>query len=276
MTKQVNQTMHPTVSVIMATYNDLPEYLKISIGSIQHQTMPDWELLILDDSSSLETKELLDKIAKTDDRILVIRKMQKMGFVPALNIGIRLAKGKYIARMDGDDISSYDRLEKQIDFLERHIDIAVVGSRINIINKDGIKTSRIKFPISSGFRFRLFAMLRCPLQHGAILMRRELIDRGICYNESYKKAEDLELWLRLLKFDYKMVNLPEYLFSFRIENDYAYKRNQEHFKYNLRARVENFTLRYPITGLSGIIISRIYSFIPYELKQRIYGILNNH
>lgn len=265
----------PVVSVVMAAYNDQPEYLKLSIESILNQTFSDFEFLIVDDSNLKETIDILDSYADKDKRIQLIRNKQKLGFVPALNEGLKLAKGKYIARMDGDDISTIDRFEKQIKYLEKNPEISVVGSRINIINEQGQKTSEIKFPITSGFAFRFFAMLRCPMQHGVIMLRRELIDNGIRYDESFKRSEDLELWLRLLRLNYKMINLPDYLFSFRIESDYAKKRSKEHFRYNLGARKKNFRFKYLITGSCGIIISMIYSKIPQNLKHKIYNFLNN-
>jgi glycosyltransferase EpsE len=264
----------PVVSVIMATYNDKPSLLKIAIDSILSQTFTDWEFIIVDDSTEIETIELIDAYKNNDSRLIVIRDDKKIGFVPALNIGLRTAQGSFIARMDGDDISHPERFEKQINFLNNNNKYAVVGSDINLINSVGAITSKLEFP-EKGIQFRLFAMLRCPIQHGAIMMRRSIVDSGIYYDEGFKRSEDLELWLRLLKKDIKLYNIKETLYDFRIDDDYASKRSKVHFQYNLNARLKNFTWKYPITGIVGILISFMYMNTPLFIKRIIYSKLNN-
>ncbi len=264
----------PVVSLVMATYNDSPSYLISAIESVINQTLLEWELVIVDDSTNDITKQVLNDFANKDNRIIVIRsKDGKYGFVKALNVGLEAARGEYVGRMDGDDLSRPQRLEKEVNFLKSNSDFDVVGSHTSIIDSKGNITSYIKFP-STGIRFRLFQIMRCPMQHGSILMRRELIDKGVRYDESFKKSEDLELWLRLQKKGYELYNLQEVLYDFRIEDNYAGKRNREHFKYNIRARKKNFTYRYCITNLLGIIVASSYTLVPQRLKTIIYSILN--
>ena len=263
----------PVVSVIMATYNDKPSLLKIAIESILTQTYNDWEFIIVDDSTDIETIQLIDDFKVKDKRLIVIRDTKKIGFVPALNIGLKKARGKYIARMDGDDISHPERFEKQINFLNNNSKYAVVGSDINLINSVGTITSQLKFP-EKGIRFRLFAMLRCPIQHGAVMMHRSIIDSGFFYDENFKRSEDLELWLRLLKNGIKLYNIKEILYDFRIDDDYAGKRSKVHFQFNLNARLKNFTWKYPITGLVGISMAYFYMNTPLFIKKLIYSKLN--
>lgn len=262
------------ISLIMASYNDEPEYLSVAIESIIKQTFQDWELIIVDDSDAISTKECIDEYAEKDRRIQVIRnKNKKYGFVPALNIGLELAQGEYVGRMDGDDVSYPQRLDKEVKYLEEHDDVDVIGTQTAIIDEKGTRTSKIEFP-ACGRKFRLFQMFRCPMQHGTILMRRSLIDKGVRYDESFKRSEDLELWLRLQKQGYRLYNIQEILYDFRIEAGYAKKRSHNHFKYNMIARRRNIDWRHPITSICGLMISCCYYIIPSSIKGVVYKVLN--
>ncbi len=265
---------HPEVSLVMATFNDKPELLKVAIDSIVNQTFKDWELIIVDDSKDVATITVIDDYCAADNRIRVIRSTgESYGFVPALNVGLRNAKGKYIGRMDGDDISHPERLMKEVSFLKEHPEFDVVGTHTSIINSSGVVTSATLFP-DTGRRFRLFQIMRCPMQHGTILMRRELIDSGICYDEGFKRSEDLELWLRLQKLGHRLYNIQEILYDFRIEDGYGSKRSKIHFKYNIKARKKNLHWRHPFTGMLGLCVSCMYYYIPTSIKDKVYNYLN--
>ena len=97
-------TAKPLISVVMATFNEPPEYITQSVQSILHQTLGDFELLLIDDSTNPDTVAAIDSLAQSDARIRLTREKQRIGFVRALNTGLKQAQGKYIARMDGDDI----------------------------------------------------------------------------------------------------------------------------------------------------------------------------
>lgn len=262
------------VSLIMATFNDEPKYLSAAIDSIILQSFQDWELIIIDDSNNFATIETIDHYVEKNKRIKVVRKKDgKYGFVSALNAGIELASGEYVGRMDGDDLSHPLRLEKEVEYLAEHPNVDVVGTQTAIIDEKGNKTSEINFP-ACGRRFRLFQIFRCPMQHGTILMRRKLIEQGVRYDENFKRSEDLELWLRLQKEGYKLYNIQEILYDFRIEDGYAKKRSHDHFKYNIRARKKNIDWRHPIASVSGLGIALVYYFIPLKLKALVYKVLN--
>ena len=263
----------PLVSIIMATYNDPPGYLSIAIDSIINQTVDNWELIIVDDSDSSPTIKIIDDYKKKDNRIRVIRGNSKCGFVPALNVGLEHAKGLYVGRMDGDDVSYPERLETEINYLEEHSSVDVVGTQTAIIDSDGRKTSEICFP-ACGLDFRLFQMFRCPMQHGTILMRRKLLDDGIRYDEDFKRSEDLELWLRLQKKGYQLYNIQKILYGFRIDDNYAKKRSHSHFKYNVKARRKNICWKYVLTNIIGLVVASIYYMTPSIVKKMVYGRLN--
>ena len=122
----------PAISVIMSVYND-EKYLAKSIESILNQTYSDFEFIIINDGSTDKSMEIIDRYKNEDKRVVVVNQ-ENMGLTKSLNKAIKLSKGKYIARMDSDDISVSNRLEKQIEFLKHNKDYALVGTNIVKIN----------------------------------------------------------------------------------------------------------------------------------------------
>jgi glycosyltransferase involved in cell wall biosynthesis len=262
-------TQKPLVSVVMAIFNESPEYITQSINSILNQTVSDFELLLIDDSTSADTIAAVDALVKIDPRIKLIRGKDRFGFVKALNIGLKQARGKYIARMDGDDISLPKRFELQTAFLEDSADISVVGGSMNIINNAGEIISHRSYA-TSFFKVLLFAMIRNPLAHPTVMFRREIIENGFYYDETFIKAEDLELWLRLIKNGHKISNISNTLLAYRVEGNLACKRNNENFVYNYKARKKNITWRLPLWSLASIVISKIYTILPEKFIRAVY------
>ena len=131
-----NNNTIPKVSVIMPTFNRL-DLLKKSLDSILNQSYTNYELIIIDDCSSDGTKEFLEQKSKLDQRIIYIRNDKHQHYNYGLRLGCQKARGEYIARMDDDDISLPSRFEKQVSYLDKHPDIAVVGTFIEILGDNG-------------------------------------------------------------------------------------------------------------------------------------------
>src|SRR5438270_280343 len=112
----------PKISVIMPAYN-AQKYISQAIESILNQTFKDFELIIIDDASQDNTAKIIGDFARKDNRIIYLRNKENLKLSKALNLGIKKAQGKYIARMDADDISLPDRLDKQFSFMEKHQEI---------------------------------------------------------------------------------------------------------------------------------------------------------
>lgn len=260
---------NPLISVVMATFNEPPVFITQAVQSILDQTVSDFELLITDDSTNKNTIAAINKFTRADSRIRVIRTPECIGFVKALNAGLKQARGKYIARMDGDDISLPNRFEIQVAFLEGNPDIAVVGGAMDIINAEGKVTSHRDYAISSG-KLRLYTLFRSPVAHPAVMFRKEIVEKGFYYDENFKKAEDLELWLRLLKNHYAIMNVPDTVLCYRVTDNLADKRNKEHFGYSYRARKKNFSWEYPFWSACSVLISRIYVGLPKFIIAFIY------
>jgi GT2 family glycosyltransferase len=171
--------------------------------------------------------------------------------------------------MDGDDISRPNRFELQVAFLENNPDIAVVGGSMDIINEAGKVISHRRYATSFPTVI-LFALMRSPLAHPTVMFRKEVIENGFYYDESFLKAEDLELWLRLINNGYKISNVSDTLLSYRVDGNFAHKRMRLHFVYNYKARKNNFSWRMPLWNIASILIAKIYTILPERIINVVY------
>ncbi len=273
--KSINDTVdyiekQPLVSVVMATYNDKPSFIHSALTSIINQTYENFELLIIDDSTDIETKTAIDSY-KFDTRVHIYRENNKIGFVPSLNKGLRLAKGDYIARMDGDDISDLNRFKIQVEYLDTHPLTDILGGQINIIDEDDNVTGFRSYPVG-GVKLFSFFLIRSPVAHPAVMFRRKIVTAGFMYDESLKKAEDLDFWIRLYNAGYRFNNLENPILNFRVCPDFLEKRvmNHEQEFYVLNIRRNNFTWKRPVFSLLNLFIAIVRTFVPDILKIKLY------
>lgn len=200
----------PKVSVLMPIYNG-EKFLRQAIDSILTQTFKDFEFLIIDDGSVDKTAHIL-KTYK-DSRMQIITHKTNKGLIFSLNQGIKIAKGKYIARMDADDISLPDRFIKQVKFMENNPKVAVCGTWIKLINN---KNNDIWQPPSDHKTIKSLSLFYSSIYHPTALIRNDTLKRhGLSYNSSFIHAEDYELWVRIMEYA-KVVNLKETLLLHRI------------------------------------------------------------
>ncbi len=213
----------PLVSVIMPTYND-GKYLKPAIESILNQTYPNIELLLINDGCTDNT----DAFVKTlvDFRLKYFVNDKNRGYIFSLNKGISLAKGKYIARMDADDLCPLDRLEKQISYLENNPQIDVIGGSMITFENNTNKERICNFPENHDeIKSRLF--FRNAISHPTIVIKTKILTKyNIKYNSEYIAAEDYKLWTDLIKVA-RFHNLSDNLLYYRIHsNSVSKKRSQ--------------------------------------------------
>lgn len=219
------------VSIIMGIYKMIKKenLVKLAIDSILNQTYKDFEFIICDDGSNDGTYEMVQDLIKNDKRVILIKNDENKGLAYSLNHCLSIAKGKYIARMDADDISMPDRLEKQIDFLNEHLEYAMVGCNLLLINDKGIWGKRIlaKEPIKKSFLFT------SPFCHPAIVIRKEVLDKVNNYKveKITRRAEDYDLFMRIYANGYKGYNMQEFLYQFREDND-AFKRRSYKYRWD--------------------------------------------
>ncbi len=210
-----NENIRPYVSVLMPVYKTNPMYLKEAIESILAQTFRDFEFLILDDCPQDKNCEEIISRYK-DKRIKYMRNEQNLGISASRNKLVDMAKGKYLAIMDHDDISLPERFEKEINFLDANPEYGVCGCQHTLMSDNSI----VKRPLTDDeIKKMLSTSLCCPLHHPCTMIRRSVLtDNNIRYEEIFTPAEDYSLWLRLAGVT-KLYNLPEVLFYYRNFNN---------------------------------------------------------
>lgn len=199
----------PLISVVMPAYN-VGKYVMEAVDSILNQTFTNFEFIIIDDGSDDETVNVIKTY--TDPRIIFIRNERNMGLIWSLNYGIELSKGTYIARMDADDISRPDRLQKQYVFMEQHSEISVLGTGFLYMHT-GIKYCQP----SDNDQIRIKLMSKSSLAHPTVMMRKsDLNNHKLSYDINYPHAEDYRLWVEFALNNLKLANLSEVLLNYRV------------------------------------------------------------
>lgn len=227
----------PVVSVIMGVYNQCNQVeLLQAVNSILLQTFQDFEFIIYDDGSVGKSAEYIRNLIYHDPRIRVIRNEENMGLAFSLNRCIGEARGKYLARMDADDISLPDRLKKEVDFLEHHPEYAWVGSNADIFDHENIWGTLVMAEEPNQYNFLPFS----PFIHPTVMFRRELFAGGDGYAVAQEtlRCEDYELFLRLYRQGLRGCNLQEKLLLYR-QSASSYKKRTWRTRWNeskIRAR----------------------------------------
>ncbi|MBR3138436.1 glycosyltransferase [Candidatus Saccharibacteria bacterium] len=220
----------PLVSVVMSEYNTDPFFFHESVRSILGQSYEDFELIIVDDCGNNDIDDLL-KLYSDDKRIIVIRNKKNCGLARSLNRGVKKARGKYIIRMDTDDIMMPDRIKKQVEFAEHHPEYAIIGGRYILFDGEkeygvmGVPGEKSKEDLLPG----------TPFAHPTLIIHKDALLKNNGY-PSYERCEDYAMELGLYISGYKGYVMNDVLIKYRQDkNGYLKKR----YKY----RVEGFQMR---------------------------------
>ena len=206
----IMDTKKPLVSVVLPVYNR-PSVIN-TINSILAQTYHNFELLIIDNASTDNTAEIISRIE--DDRIKLVINNENRGQTYSINRGLELSKGKYIARIDADDLMTPERLEKQVKFMEDNPDYGLVGCWVQYITLDDKKAFAVRMPISDR-SMRVMQTIACGMFHPAAMMRKSILDENkITYSPDIVMAEDYDMWRKIMAYS-KAMNLPEVLTYYR-------------------------------------------------------------
>ncbi|OOX97253.1 hypothetical protein BOP98_09140, partial [Campylobacter coli] len=198
----------------MPCYNR-QEYVVDAIESILNQTYTNFEFIIIDDCSTDNTYEIIKKYAEIDKRIISLQNEENKGHVYTLNRGFGLAMGKYIARMDDDDISLPQRFEKQVEYMEANPNITVLGSFIEVFNERFEECWSWVCEDDPEILSILINFFN-PMCHPSVMIRREFLNfYDLKYEEKYRHAEEYFLWTEILKYGGKIANIPEVLLRYR-------------------------------------------------------------
>lgn len=226
------------VSVIMTVYNG-ESYVCRSVESIRQQTLPDFEMIIVDDGSTDKTPLLLAGLSERDGRIRVITG-GRVGRARALNIAWRQSRGAYIANLDADDWAEPTRLEKQLAFIRERPELGLVGTVCRLVDEATGEEGVEKRPLQDAELRRTLVRVN-PFVHSSVMMPRHVLEAMGGYNERFRKCIDYELWVRIAR-RYTIANMPDVLTTKRVHGD-AYFRHRlpvqekikAHFKIRWRA-----------------------------------------
>lgn len=256
------------ISVVMSVYNEPVDWIKDSIDSILNQTFRDFEFIIINDNpEGISQKKLLEDFADKDNRIKIIENEENKGLTKSLNIGISEAKGKYVARMDADDISMPNRFQKQYNYMESHPEIDVCGTWAKLFGDIPLIAYKAnKLPIEPD-QIKLFALFYNPMIHPTMMIRRRSFTLPI-YNDDFKKAQDYVLIGESLISEKKLANIPKILLKYRAtkkSGEKAYVSQQTISSNYIRKKVlqKEFT---KITEDEIQLHNDIVTSKPYELE----------
>jgi len=202
----------PQVSVVMPVYN-AQRYLAEALQSVLSQTFTDFELIVVDDGSKDESLSIIKRVAGRDPRLKLISR-PNTGIVGALTDGIEAARAEVIARMDADDVCLPQRFERQVEFLRNHPDHCLVGSRVTLIDPDGLPIGTWATQTTHEEIDQAHLDRRWPVVHPTVMMRRAAVMAVGGYRKQYNTLEDLDLFLRLAEHG-RLANVPEVLLLYR-------------------------------------------------------------
>ncbi len=226
--------MKSSVSVLMSIYaKEDPLCFDESMNSIwtDQSVKPDEIVLVEDGPLNFDIYNLIESWKEKIGYKLKVVKLQKNGgLTRALNVGIKECTSTYIARMDTDDRSHPKRFEKQKIFMDSNPDIMVSGGSIQEVNLKGDLLNVRRYPLTDSDA-RMYIAKASPLAHPTVIIRRELFDSGLSYCEKYKTSQDLALWFDVLRYNYKIANLPDILLYFS-RTDSTYKRRNRKKAFN--------------------------------------------
>ncbi len=261
------------ISVIMGIYNQFDdEQLHAAVNSILEQTEGDFEFIIYNDGSTAEVTDSINKLKELDERIIILDAKENNGLAFSLNVCIDKARGKYIARMDADDVSYKDRFRQQVQFLDEHLEYHWCGTNATLFDKDGEWGERNMPESPESKDFLKFS----PYIHPSVMYRAELFKEAGKYNVSEEtlRCEDYEIFMRFHNQGYRGYNIQEKLFAYR-EERVSYNKRKIKFRINeAKIRYRNFKeldllwskgWLYVIRPLVGIVIP---NKLLYKIKRR--------
>lgn len=247
--------MKPDVSVIMSVYNG-EAYLAETIESVINQTFKNFELIIINDCSTDSTASILASFSEKDERVKVYTNEVNLKLPSSLNKAISLCSGKYIARMDADDICLPERLEKQYKFMEENPSVALSSCKFMTL-KNGVYASGSAGGRCDFAAIRTMLLMTNPIMHPGVIARAEVM-KEFCYDTMLTCTEDLELWTRMAVAGLKMEILPECLLIYRLHDK----------------QITSTTLERQRTEVLGI-EKKYYAALVSELNEEMYDFYIN-
>ena len=235
----MNPKTAPKVTILLPSFNEALAVIGESLGAIRCQTFSDFECLVIDESTDPAKALAIQEECARDSRFHYLHPDSRLGLAGSLNLGLQFAKGVLIARCDADDICLPNRLELQVQYLENHPEVGVLGGTIQIIDNTGCVTGSRTYPLMHA-DIESSMMLTNAMAHPTIMFRRDLPAQYGFYDPTFRYCEDLELWLRWLNAGIQFANLPDTLLKYRKQ---VTIRHSDHWWFNLMARKRHYCKR---------------------------------
>lgn len=203
------------LSVLMCVFNEPIKWIDEAIKSILNQTFKEFELIIINDNPERDDfKIYFNELIKNDNRVRVHHNSENFGLTYSLNIGLGICKGRYMARMDADDISMPGRLAKQVAFMDNNPNVIVCGTDVKYFGRPSILKGKAIFRKDVDIRGQM--LLDSGFVHPSVIIRKEILDKNmIRYDENFRTAQDYKLWLDLSPYG-EFANLKEVLLHYRL------------------------------------------------------------
>jgi glycosyltransferase involved in cell wall biosynthesis len=251
----------------MPLYAAEPVYLRSALESVLRQTLEDFELLIVEDPSPRAAEQVVGQYA--DPRIRYVLNAQRGSLVKQLNQGLEAARAELVARFDGDDVCAPLRLQRQLEYLQQHAGVSVLGSQITIIDQHGRQRGRRRYPLTHEAILRSLPRFN-PLAHPSVMYRKTpILDAG---GYTFPETEDYELWSRLARRGARFANHPESLLQYRI-HPAAVKATR--LRQILRATLEVKRLywqdRMDTLGRARMLVERLMLRLPPQWVARLFA-----
>ncbi len=275
----------PQISVIMSVYNSI-EFLEEAVKSVQTQTLEDWELIVMDDGSTDESFQCLEKLAADDPRIRLFKMPQNSGAGAARDAAIARTRSSFIAIFDADDVCEPDRFEKQLAFLQAHPDIVGAGTQTVRIDAEGKPAGKKTFPTDPDELYRMM-YVAVPIQLPTLMVNTALLPSDFDWFEGWRYSEDTILFFKLACHG-KIANLPESLLKYRFYPESTFCRQVKTYFFEtwkargIARRCYGYrpSLRNRLTsGLQFIVVSCLpEKLLPkiYELVRRFMLLISGH
>ena len=255
------------VSVLLPVFNERPERLFKALQSISRQTFSPFELVIIDDSTLDATRNCLKMWTKNNPLAKIISPPIRKNLAFALNRGLEVTRGKYIARVDSDDIQEPVRLSRQFEFLEKHLNIGSAGTAVRLIDENENHFGVKSFPPDS-LTIEKKLCVKNPISHATVMFRKKCVEQFGGYHEKFDAAEDYEMWLRWRNQGVEFANLEIPLVLYRIPN--TVRRNRLNWKYNLLAKIGHFRKKDMLKNLWGLALVSLAWLSPPQLLAPFY------
>lgn len=258
------------VSIILPTHNRA-YLLESAVKTVIEQSFQNWELLVLDDLSTDNTEELMNDFSKNDSRIHYIKLPVDNipGITKYLNHGIKIAKGKYIARIDDDDFwIDKEKLQIQVDFLDNNPDYVITGGGVIIVDENRKELYKY-FKKETDEEIRRFILSSNPFLHSTIMFRKEAAEKVGLYHDTVY-AEDWDMWLRLGKVG-KLYNFPRYFAEYMSagqNKSFTHQRKQSRVLFGILKEFKNDYPGYR-KGIMVTTMQYLYSFLPVFFRKRL-------